>query len=150
MGEAAVVFDQEAQEQLLLFAPQLIKSQGVGIVRKSVDLALNEAANLLGGDRSELRLQRSRVVPDLSFHIKIAGDNAKRECDDKKAEAPHQEATPDTAATERNQEFFDKISHDEGPSDASVPYRGNVSPPWQRGYGGRATVLTHLRSGYLY
>jgi hypothetical protein len=40
-------------------------------------------------------------LPDLSHHIKIAGDNDNQQGNPKKAKAPHQEATPDTAAAKR-------------------------------------------------
>ena len=70
-----------------------------GIIRKPVDLASNKGANLLAGDRGEFRLQRGRVSPDLSLHIKIAGDDDKQQGNSKKTKAPCQESTPDTAAT---------------------------------------------------
>jgi hypothetical protein len=95
----------------LLFAPQRIKTYGVGVIRKPLDLTLNKVVDALSGDRRKLTLQLGGVSLDLPDGIRIAGENDNRQRDPEKAKAPDEEAATDTAAAERNSDYFPPIPH---------------------------------------
>jgi hypothetical protein len=99
-GEAAVVFDEEAKQQLLFLAAERVEINRVGGVGKTLDLALDEIIDAVGRDGRYLALQLDGVAPNLALGIRVAYDDNQRQRQAEEAEAPEEETPADAAAAQ--------------------------------------------------